>query len=78
MLSFFHKHPIASTVTEDNYNRLRLLENAVKNYSGGINSLIAKAGLISLQSDTLDPEVSEFIRDINDYLKSLSVFLDLH
>lgn len=60
----------------NNYRRLQLIENAVTNYGGGINSLIYRISCISKVSIQSDMELSMLISDIMVYLQDINMIIN--
>lgn len=62
---------------KSNIRRLSILENAVINYGGGVNSLRSRALQYADVIDCDYPEVSVFLRDVSAYLRDVVIAGDL-
>lgn len=56
-----------------NFQRLGLLENAVKNYSDGIERLIERVSLLNGKKRDLPADVKLFLLDIERYLTDVAI-----
>lgn len=62
------------------YSRLRILENAVLNYSGGIVELEARCRKSSSKIRCTDRAVADVLNDVANYLRDIAVAgrLEIH
>lgn len=54
------------------WRRLKLLENAIINYGGGMAQLRQRAETLALAREDLDPEANQLLTDIVRYLRDVA------
>lgn len=74
-LNFFKRDESYSVLFDNEWRRLKLLENAVTNYSGGIENLLERINKQTHSPQCLDFETFALLKDMGSYLRDIKIII---